>query len=401
METATQTTALATIDIEKVQDIIASAPMVLEQNRTSRENGLKRYKTLKELVSEHGMSDELDKQLASFIPKAKATIQAMNERRKPFTQTVDALKKEFTSIENELKTAADDLQSDRNAYASIKMEEQRERERQAQRKLQIEKEKIRVESELKTKLSENYSDFLNRQKNQLLDVFENATLEDYDQVAEQISQFRPVFNKETFEALTPSVSFDSLLITQADVDQITTAIMDETMLMTIEADYRKNILAFRKDLLDKLPTKKDELEELAKAGKAEQERLQAEAKKRREEEQARMYAEAEAAKQKAREEASTKAAADLFEASVSTQADMGFNEAPKVKEAVEIIIKRPAGYALIFQFWFEKEGSKLPADKIERMTIARMMAFCEKHTLATGEVISSPLIEYKEIFKAK
>ena len=401
METATQTTAIATIDIKKVQEIIASAPMVLEQNRTSRENGLNRYNTLKELVDQNGMSDELDKQLAAFIPKAKATVQAMNERRKPFTQTVDALKKEFTTIENELKAAADELQLNRNAFASEKMEEQRERERQSQRRLQIEKEKIRVETELKTKLSENYSDFLSRQKSHLLDCFENATLDDFEQVSKQISQFRPIFTKETCDALAPSVYFDSLLITQSDVDQITSEIMDETMLLTLEADFRSNMLAFRKELLDKLPTKKTELEELSKASKAQQERLQAEAKKRREEEVARMLADAEAAKQKAREEASTKAAADLFEAGVNSQAELGFDKAPKVKEAVEIIVKRPAGYALIFQFWFEKEGSKLTGEKIEKMTIARMKAFCEKHAVATGEVISSTLIEYKETFKAK
>jgi len=51
--------------------------------------------------------------------------------------------------------------------------------------------------------------------------------------------------------------------------------------------------------------------------------------------------------------------------------------------------------------WFEKEGKSMAQDKINKVTFDRMRKFCEAHALKTGEMIVSPMVEYKPIYKAK
>lgn len=395
-------TAIEKVDIQKVQDVIAKAPGVLLENQNSRNNALKRAQTLTGLIKAHGMSDELDKQVAAYVNKAKATLTTLNERRKPFTQMMDTLKKEFTSVETDIKTSFTDLQVHRDSYAAKKMEEQRERERIAARKMAAEKEKIRLRSELETKLRDNYNNYLSRKKNELYDIFENATIEQVENVKVTIYNARPEMNAEDFAKLiNPSVPYDSTLVDRAELDIIISEVVDEITKDSIRTDYASKLQAYKRELLDKLPSKIAELEQMAKANAQEQERLKAEAEKRKQAEQDRIRAQQEEDQRRAAEQASAKAAAAMVDATVTSQAELSFDESPKVKESTEIVVKVPAGYALIFQFWFEKEGKSLEADKIERKTIKQMKTFCENWTLKTGEVINSSLVEYKDKFKAK
>ena len=103
---------------------------------------------------------------------------------------------------------------------------------------------------------------------------------------------------------------------------------------------------------------------------------------------------------KAREAANVQASAEQMTAAIDSQANI-FQEVPQVKEGVEIVVKNPVAYGLIFQFWFEKEGKTLSAEKIEKKSIGQMKKFCEDYTLKTGETINNPLISYKDVFKAK
>lgn len=400
MENSTST-ALETINIDKIQGIIAKAPLVLEQNRESRENAIKAYESLKQLAESNGMSDNLEVQLARYVKKSRDTVKVLNERRKPFTQMVDALKKEFTGIENDLKAAGDDLQKYRDSYAAEKMAEQRERERQAALKMAAEKEKIRVKTEMESKLSENYLNYVSDVKNKMYNMLENATLETIEQVKDKIYKLKPDFSPEKYNSIEPKVAADSTLIGKQEYDNILTDVMDDVTFETIKADFSKSILAYRKELLDKIPSKMEELKEIAKANQAEREQMESEAKKRREDEQERIRQEAEAEKRRKSEDANAKAAGELLEATAANQAEIDFEDSPRVKENVEIIVKRTAGYALIFQFWFEKEGKSLPAEKIERKTVKQMKSFCESYTLKTGEIINSPFIEYKDVYKAR
>jgi hypothetical protein len=136
------------------------------------------------------------------------------------------------------------------------------------------------------------------------------------------------------------------------------------------------------------------------AAEAEAAKRKAEEEARRKEEDARIAAEAEAAKRRAEEEAALKAAERKASSFVDTQATL-FSEAPKVKEGYQIVIKDVSAYIMLTQFWFEKEGRTLPADKFEGMTFGRIKVFCEKHAAKNEEFIESKFLEYKPVYKAK
>ena len=46
------------------------------------------------------MTDEIDKEAALFIEKARKTVRKMNEKRSPVTKLFDDIRREFTVIEN-------------------------------------------------------------------------------------------------------------------------------------------------------------------------------------------------------------------------------------------------------------------------------------------------------------
>jgi len=76
-------------------------------------------------------------------------------------------------------------------------------------------------------------------------------------------------------------------------------------------------------------------------------------------------------------------------------------ETPNVKEGYLITLKSTAGYLLLVQFWFEKEGKSLSADKFEKFTFDRVKRFCEAYAAKNEELIQSPLLSYEPIYKAK
>ena len=101
--------------------ILNSAPEILMKNQTSKSKATEAYLTIENLITDNGMSDFYDNELAKFVEKGKKTITSMNDRRKPVTQMIDLIKKEFTSLESDLKSTVDKAQSQRNAYATEKM----------------------------------------------------------------------------------------------------------------------------------------------------------------------------------------------------------------------------------------------------------------------------------------
>ena len=153
-------------------------------------------------------------------------------------------------------------------------------------------------------------------------------------------------------------------------------------------------------MIDKLPSKKQELIEISRAGEEEKKRLEAEAQKRKDEEAKKIIADQEAARKEAEAKASVTASSEAATAIVTAQATMTF-DAPKVKESYKIEVTNNAAFLIIAQFWFEKEGKTLSQEKIERKTFAQMKSFCEDYATKNDEKINSPFINYVETIKAK
>lgn len=392
------TTTLPAINIAEIQKVIGEAPSVLEANTTSVSKALAVGNNLLKLVETDGMSDLMDSQMANYQAKVKVTIKTMNENRKGFTQLVDKLKKEFTSLESALDPINTEIQNRRDAYATKKINEQKERERVALLQKQKDIEKIEVKRQAEVKLSEKFQDILTAQKNGMLDQFESYTLETIDSAEVGIKAISEAFTTESFNGI--SITITSSILTKEEVASIVADVKSRELFASFNEQFKQSVSAEKRTMIDKLPSKKQELIEISKAGEEEKKRLEAEAQKRKEEEAQKIIADQEAARKEAEAKASVTASSEAATAIVTAQATMTF-DAPKVKESYKIEVTNNAAYLIIAQFWFEKEGKTLSQEKIERKTFAQMKAFCEDYATKNDEKINSPFINYVETIKAK
>lgn len=393
-----ETNTLPAINIAEIQKVIGEAPSVLEANTTSVSKALAVGNNLLKLVETDGMSDLMDSQMANYQAKVKVTIKTMNDNRKGFTQLVDKLKKEFTSLESALDPINTEIQNKRDAYATKKINEQKERERVALLQKQKDIEKIEVKRQAEVKLSEKFQDILTAQKNGMLDQFESYTLETIDSAEVGIKAISEAFTTESFNGI--SITITSSILTKEEVASIVADVKSRELFASFNEQFKQSVSAEKRTMIDKLPSKKQELIEISKAGEEEKKRLEAEAQKRKEEEAQKIIADQEAARKEAEAKASVTASSEAATAIVTAQATMTF-DAPKVKESYKIEVTNNAAYLIIAQFWFEKEGKTLSQEKIERKTFAQMKAFCEDYATKNDEKINSPFINYVETIKAK
>ena len=393
------TTTLPAIAVDEIKAIISEAPAILEQNTTSVAKAEEVGRKLLDLAKTDGMSDLLDEQMATYQGKVKVTVKTMNERRKGFTQVVDKIKKHFTTLESALDPVVDEIQGLRNAYAAKKIAEQKERERQALLQKQKEMERVELRKQAEVQLSAQFQKCLADHSRGMLDQFEAYTLETIATAEIGIKSISEVFGRDVYDSLTVSVI--PIYATEQEALAIIAEVKSDAAFATFSQAFRDTVAKEKRNLIDKIPSKKQELVEIANADEQERKRLEAEAAQRKADDEARIKAEEEENKRKAAEEATVKASGEAANVMVTAQAEMSFTEAPKVKESYEIVVKNPAAYLVIAQFWFEKEGKTLSQDKIERKTFAQMRAFCEAWALKHEEKITSPFIEYKEVIKAK
>lgn len=390
------------IDTIALAEIIHQAPAILEENTSSHDKALEAGQKYLAIIEQSGMNDQLDVVLAGFLEKLRTTKKTMNDRRGPFTQIMTEVAKRFTSLEADIDPAGKSniffqIQTKRNEYASAKIAEQQKREREAREKLEREKEKISIESFAENSMRQAAATYTADFKAKMLNTFEGLSLQTIDHGAEQFSkidQFNPLM---LIMPQTPNYYY----MKPEDVTAILVSIRsDESLISELREQFKKEIILLREELIDKIPSKKAELEAIAQAGEIEAKRLQDLAEQRKLDDQAKLEKETQEKAKQASDDALAKEQSAQLDATVNVQADL-FQEAPKVKEGCEIIVKNNAAWQLIFMFWWEREGKSLPVDKIEKKTMLQMKSYCEKQAVATGEEIASTLIEYKITYKAK
>ena len=386
------------LEVQKLQEIVATAPEILQLNITSKTKAIEAGQKLVD-VAKLGMNDFQDEQLAIFMTKAKKTIDSMNERRKPFTQIVDAVKKQFTALESELKPIMEEVQAIRNTYATQKMLAKQEADRIAQLKLDKEREIISIKQLCEIEMSNFFNKCISKTKNDIVDFFNKLTLETIDEADTTLSttsiNFDSRYTLPTEIILeTPCMKLTSL----DDYDKIVKEVLSVSY-STKKYEYTREITSCLKEYKDKLPSKKSELIEISKAGVEEKKRLEEEAIKRQQEEADALLLQQQELERKSQEEAAINASAATAGAMID--ASVTSSETPNVKEGYLITLKSTAGYLLLVQFWFEKEGKTMSVDKFEKFTFDRVKRFCEAYAIKNDEFIQSPLISYEPVYKAK
>jgi hypothetical protein len=383
-------------EVESFKRITDQAPAMLELNEASKTRAIEFAGGLFASATEHGMSDALDEQLKNFVAKAKVTYKAMDERRKPFTQLVDAVKKRFTSQESDLKQVIDTAQKYRDDYATKKMNDRIEEEKKAKLKLAKEKEMIVLRQQAETQLSSWVARVIAENRQNALNLFNSLTLETIDGAVYELDGIDPIPSEDS---LQPKISLSSSVANADEISAIIESVRKGFEEPFIER-HSAEILLFIRELKDKVPSKRRELEAIAKADEAEKASIAAEQSKREEAEKASITADEEAERKEAEAAAAVRASAQTASAIVYSSASL-FAATPDVKTGYRITVSSVAAYLIIAQFWFEKEGKKLPVEKIEKVTFERMRKFCEDYAIKNEEFIDNKMVRYEPTYKAK
>ena len=153
------------------------------------------------------------------------------------------------------------------------------------------------------------------------------------------------------------------------------------------------------DAIDRLPSKKANLERMAQANAEEAARIKAEM-------EARQKAAAErAAKERAEREAEERRKAEL-ERKVAEMTSLFDGQAavsayqPKTKVTKKINLLNPDGIMPIISLWWSKEGCTLSVDELAKM-FKKQITFCEKLANKEEVFIQNESVEYVDEVKAK
>jgi hypothetical protein len=433
METIQQNSLIPVADI---QALVTTAPAALQRNELAVTKATQAGQALMNELAANGMSADLDQRMNNYMVKIRTTSEEMKGRRTPLTQFLTKITKAFTSLENQLDK--DDpssipaaIQKARNDYARFVAEEQKKAEAARQLKLNQDNERINLKSVCEQKIREQFSMLLNGELHRMQMLFNDCTLEKFQEVSDQIRSWNETYPHGHFESFLPDIS-RQIIYNDKLIEGTIIANAKEGLYDVLYNDFMSAIQSKKQSLVDMLSGKLQSLEAAEKArqeaiaaaelaakakSKAEkeaaaaaaeqaridQERLAAE-KKQREEEAARQ---AVIDEQKREEEAkaqmemskSADLANTLFDSSLQAQLEQP-TDAPKARTGYSIEVKAQAGWMLIVQRWFQIEGNSMSLDKFEKKTLLQMKSACEKDAFKSGTKIESPLIVYTETFKA-
>lgn len=393
---------LTIIKPDNISAIVSEAPGTYNDNLLSVQRCVSAGEALLKNITDTGMTDELDQQAAAFIEKARKTVKKMNERRSPVTKLFDDIRREFTILENNIDpTKADTLpyrlQQLRNQYAAQKRAQAEARRQEELAKQQAEAARKKFAQEVEEDLKAQFSRLIDKEISNLAEMYNNTTLETYDEVLRAVKDFSTNLPTEWFANLCPSV-------TQAGIPASEASKIEKLVKKNLEAkfiaQYATEIQDNKDFIIDHLPSMRANLERIAAANAAEAASMQAQMEERR-----RKEAEAQEAERKRREEEERQKASlakqqaemqNLFDAQSIAQPTY----TPKMTVSQKILLLNPEGIPSILTMWWAEEGCKMSADELTKM-FKKQIAFCEKLANTKGVYIQDESIEYIDDVKAK
>ena len=394
---------LAIIKPENIQTIVQAAPQSYNDNKNSHDRCIEFGMNILNAVRTQGMNDDLDRQAASFIDKARRTVKAMNERRSPVTKLFDEVRSAFTTMENEIDpskpgTVAYDLQQFRNQYAAQKRAEEERRLREEMERRQAEEAARKFRMDVEDDFKRKFQDFLNTAINQITQIDNAVTLENYDNSLAELHKIKA----EAYKGL--SAQWMGSLHTSLRIPLgVKAAEIENELKHTLYRQFSEQYVAEVGDTvnytIDRLPSKRANLEKIAKANaeeaariKEEMESVQRAEAQRMEQERAEREAEE---KRKAELERKTAEMTSLFDSQAAAS-----TYHPKTKVTKKINLLNPEGIMPVISLWWSKEGCNLSVDELVKM-FKKQIAFCEKLANKDEIFIQNESVEYVDEVKAK
>ncbi len=393
---------LAIIKQENIQTIVSAAPQAYSDNALSREKCINAGQAILDAIQQQGMNDQLDQQAAVYIEKARKTVKKMNERRSPATKLFDDIRKEFTAMENAIDPAKADtipfkLQQLRNQFAAKKRQEEDERLRKEIIKQQAEYSRKKMRQDIEDNLRQQFRLIVNHACNKLSEIDNAISLENYDQSLALINDFSSEMTDDMFNAIHASIRIPVGI----NIDEVKNTEMDikQRLSKQFYEQYQFEVDGTKQYILDRMPSKKANLQRIAEADEAEAERIKAEmeARLRKDAE----LKEADLRRKDDEQHHKSEMARQQLEINnlFNQQSNANSGYQPNVKVAQKINLLNPEGIMPILSMWWSKEGCHLSVGELTKM-FRKQITFCEK-LAKEGTFISDESVEYVEDIKAK
>ena len=399
------TTDITVFEPQNFDTIVKDAPQAYSENKVSLERCLDFGGRLLDRVKTEGMSDTLDQEIAVFIDRAKKTVRKMNSKRTAITQLFDNIRSVYTGMENEVDptrkgTVPAQLQDMRNRYAAQKREEHEAEMRKRQAQQAKANAKTKYTADVDEDLQRQFKSLTTSAYNRLVGLDRTLTLDNYESNAASIRDTSDQLPQDWFSQLRASVPLPSCLSTEE-----AHTIADEVKhgLHQRFAEHYSFVVSTNRDgILDRLPSKRKELERMAQSSAEEAERI-------REQMEERDRVEAERAeKERAEQDAKERAAAELENQKREMNSLFGEAESqtaqyqPKTSVRKRINVLNPEGFMQVVGMWWAQYGCTLTVAELEKV-FSKQVTFCNR--LANDRdnplFIQSEHIEYVDDVKAK
>ena len=360
---------LTIFEQKNVQTLAQLAPQSYQDNLLSHTRCLEVGSALLLRVRKEGMTDALDMEIARFIEKAKVTVKKMNGKRTPVTQLFDQIRKVYTSMENDVDpTKADSipnqLQAHRNAYAKKKHEEEERRRREDAARQAKETAKTRYRSEVEDDYVKQFNALVNKSINELTGMDKLLTLDNYEIIYDGVKEYVCELPDSWYETVV-SDAYRPVELTPDECRAIQANVM-AGLVNRFKEQFLFEVQSTRDDILDRLPSKKKELERIAKASVEEAERIKAEMEAKERAEAARKAAkriEREKTEAAAKQLAADKQEMDgLFGMPVAAPVEYQ----PKTQVKKKVVISSAEDIMKVVAFWWSQEGCTKTVEELSK-----------------------------------
>lgn len=395
--------ALTIFEPRNVQTLAELGPQSYKDNQLSHFRCLEAGKQLLERVQREEMSDALDMDIAKFIEKAKITLKKMNGKRSPVTQLFDQIRKAYTSMENEVDPAKatsipGQLQAVRNAFAQKKHEEEERRRRAEAARLAKETAKNTYRAAVEDDYIRQFNALVNKAINELNDMNKRINLDNYEILYDGIKNYSCELPNNWCETVA-SGAYRPTELSSEECKAMQASVM-AGLVNRFKEQYPFEVQSTRDDILDRMLSKKKELERIAKASAEDAARLKAEMEAKEREENARKEAE------RAERERQEAAAAQLALQKSEMDGLFGIPVAapttyqPKTQVKKKVVVETPNDIMAIVAFWWSQEGCTLPLEDLckqfkKQITFANTAANSKDNPMFISNVL------YEDEVKAK
>lgn len=397
------------MQFNELPTIAADAPAILTKNINLMNKGIQKGQGLLDTIEAEGMSPELDEACNEYLSQVAGAKTKMNERRSPITKILTAIQGEFTRLENSLDKSKEGtipykIQAARNELARTVALEQQRKQRELQNKQLADQERIGLKIRVQLRVREKYNEILFTLKKKYNEIFNTLNLDNVAEAKDMIAKMPTDYPELKFKEISCAVT--SVYLTP---DQLEMLVYNSRAELYLEcaADFKKNMEELQHYLIDQIPARKTELEEIEiaeKADKKKAEQLQKDAELRQQEETLRLAKENQQKEQMAVASANTATLvgnAELeFDKELGT-AEILSDQTQTVKHSYVIKVMSRQGWMQIVNMWFTHCAMNVAHDKFGAKKLESMKADLEKLAFAGGPRLEdSGHLVYEQDIKA-